>query len=118
MSELERLIQELCPNGVPFKKASEGANVSIGEFVHKSKQNPNGKYPVFNGGTSNTGFYDEYNRTANKIIISARGANAGFVNRVFTNYWSGNSCYTIDVVDENLDWTFVYYWFKQTNKFC
>lgn len=112
MSKLEELIEELCPDGVEYKKIKDIADVSIGEFVHKSKQNPDAEYPVFNGGTSNTGFYDEYNRTANKIIISARGANAGFVNRVFTNFWSGNSCYTIDVKDNNVDWTYLYYWLK------
>lgn len=112
MSKLDELIQELCPNGVEYKEIKDIANVSIGEFVHKSKQNPNAEYPVFNGGITNTGFYDEFNRTANKIIISARGANAGFVNRVFSNFWSGNSCYTIDVTDCTIDWNFLYYWLK------
>ena len=112
MTKLDKLIQELCPDGVIYRNVSDVAEVSIGEFVHKSKQNPDGKYPVYNGGTSNTGYYDDYNRTANKIIISARGANAGFVNRVFTNYWSGNSCYTVDITDKNLDWNFAFYWFK------
>lgn len=112
MTKLDKLIQELCPDGVIYRNVSDVAGVSIGEFVHKSKQNPDGKYPVYNGGTSNTGYYDDYNRTANKIIISARGANAGFVNRVFTNYWSGNSCYTVDITDKNLDWNFTFYWFK------
>lgn len=112
MSRLEELLEELCPNGVEYKEIKDIANVSIGEFVHKSKQNPNAEYPVFNGGITNTGFYDEFNRTANKIIISARGANAGFVNRVFSNFWSGNSCYTIDVTDCTIDWNFLYYWLK------
>ena len=112
MSKLDELIQELCPDGVIYRNVSDVAEVSIGEFVHKSKQNPDGKYPVYNGGTSNTGYYDDYNRTADKIIISARGANAGFVNRVFTNYWSGNSCYTVGITDKNLDWNFAFYWFK------
>lgn len=112
MSRLDELIQELCPDGVEYKEIKDIANVSIGEFVHKSKQNPNAEYPVFNGGITNTGFYDEFNRTANKIIISARGANAGFVNRVFSNFWSGNSCYTIDVTDCTIDWNFLFYWLK------
>ena len=112
MSKLEELIQELCPNGVEYKEIKKFANVSIGEFVHKNKQSPDAPYPVFNGGTSNTGFYYNYNRTANKIIISARGANAGFVNRVFTNFWSGNSCYTIEVDDESVNWNYLYYWLK------
>jgi len=108
------LIAELCPNGVEYKKLKEVASVSIGEFVHKNKQNPNGVYPVYNGGTSNTGFYDEFNRTANKIIISARGANAGFVNRVFVDFWAGNSCYTISVEEKYLDWNFTYYVLKSS----
>ena len=97
---------------VNFLAIKDFAKVSIGEFVHKSKQNPSGKYPVYNGGTGNTGFYDEYNRTANKIIVSARGANAGYVNRVFVDFWSGNSCYSIDVIDENVDWNYIYYCLK------
>lgn len=112
MSRLQDLINELCPDGVEYKEIKEFANVSIGEFVHKNKQSPDAPYPVFNGGTSNTGFYYNYNRTANKIIISARGANAGFVNRVFTNFWSGNSCYTIEVSDESVNWNYLYYWLK------
>jgi len=114
MSKLDELIAELCPNGVEYKKLKEVASVSIGEFVHKNKQNPNGVYPVYNGGTSNTGFYDEFNRTANKIIISARGANAGFVNRVFVDFWAGNSCYTISVEEKYLDWNFTYYVLKSS----
>lgn len=112
MSKLEELINELCPDGVEYVKLSEVAEISIGEFVHKNKQHENAKYPVFNGGTSNTGYYDEFNRTENKIIISARGANAGFVNRVFTKFWSGNSCYTVGVNENFLNWTFAYYWLK------
>lgn len=97
---------------IPVFQIKEIGTVSIGEFVHKSKQNPNAQYPVFNGGISNTGFYNDFNRTANKVIISARGANAGFVNRVFTNFWSGNSCYTIDIPNGKVDWNYAYFWMK------
>jgi type I restriction enzyme S subunit len=91
------------------------ATISIGEFVHKNKQTPDGQYPVYNGGTSNTGFYTEYNQTANKIIISARGA-AGFVNKIEVPYWAGNSCYSIDIIDKNTNWYFVYYYLKSIEK--
>ncbi len=68
---------------------------------------------MFNGGTSPTGYYDEYNNLGEKIIISARGANAGFVNRVLVPYWSGNSCYSINVLDHYaLNWIFVFYYLK------
>ncbi|MEE1301638.1 MAG: restriction endonuclease subunit S, partial [Bacteroidales bacterium] len=85
----------------------------IGEFVHKNKQSNNGKYPVFNGGRQNTGYYDEYNNTANKVIISARGANAGFVNKVYTNFWAGNSCYSLSPIDsQKLNWEYLFYSLK------
>ena len=78
------------------------SDISIGEFVRKDKQNDNYEYPVYNGGTTNTGYYFEYNNEGNKIIISARGA-AGFVNRVFTKYWAGNSCYSIKITSKSLN---------------
>ena len=98
-------------NMVVWKKLGDIANITIGEFVHRDKQNPNSKFPVYNGGTSYTGFYDQYNNTGNKIVISARGY-AGFVNRVLVNYWAGNSSYSIDVNDDNAIWHYVYYYLK------
>lgn len=119
MNKIEKLIKQLCPEGVEFKELGKMAFITIGEFVHKSKQKIDGKYPVYNGGTSYTGFYDEFNNTANKIVMSARGANAGFVNKVLVDYWAGNSCYSISMKNNDLiNWHFVYYLLKQTqNKF-
>lgn len=99
-------------SAVEWKCLDEIAIVSIGEFVHKDKQNPNAEYPVYNGGISNTGYYEDFNNTGNKIIISARGANAGYINRVFVNYWAGNSCYSISVTSNDVDWNFLFYYLK------
>lgn len=99
------------------QKIGEICRITIGEFVHKNKQTANGKYPVYNGGRENTGFYEEYNNTGNKVIISARGANAGFVNKVYTNYWAGNSCYSLSPIDNKyLDWIFLFYILKGKEK--
>lgn len=117
MSKLEYLIQKLCPNGVEYKELQKLCNVSIGEFVHKNKQREDAIYPVFNGGISNTGFYDEYNNEGNKVLVSARGANAGFVNKIETRYWAGNSCYTIEVKDgDSVNWLYIYYYLKNNEK--
>lgn len=97
---------------VEWKKLGEVSSITIGEFVHRDKQNPNAPYPVYNGGTTYTGFYDHYNNTGNKIVISARGY-AGFVNRVFENYWAGNSSYSIEVNEARANWHFVYYYLKK-----
>ena len=101
------------------KKLSGITNITIGEFVIKTKQNPNGLYPVFNGGVCCTGFYDEFNNEGNKIIISARGANAGYVNFEKRKYWAGNSCYSVDIIDKklyNINYFHYYIKFNQ-NKF-
>ena len=110
MNFLERLLDGAA---VEWKPLGEVATVTIGEFVHKNNQDQSAKYPVYNGGTSHTGFYDKYNNTGNKIIVSARGANAGFVNKISEPYWAGNSCYSIGIKKaEELNWSFVYYFLK------
>ena len=91
------------------RKLGEIAKTTIGEFVIKTKQDDNYPYPVFNGGSSHTGFYNEFNNEGNKILVSARGANAGFVNIIKTRYWAGNSCYSIDLLDKTeFDTDFIY----------
>ena len=113
MSKIEQLINQHCPDGVEFTSLKNEFKVTIGEFVHKEKQSDESKYPVFNGGISPTGYYDEYNNTGSKIIISARGANAGFVNRIETEYWAGNSCYSLGVIDETrVNYNFIFYYLK------
>ncbi len=97
-------------------KLGEISDISIGEFVIKTKQNPNSKYPVYNGGKSYTGFYDYFNNEGDKIIISARGANAGFVNYEKSRFWAGNSCYSVDIVDKirnNVQFIFNFIKFNQ-----
>jgi type I restriction enzyme S subunit len=113
MSKINDLINKLCPDGVEYRELGSIALITIGEFVHKNKQSNNGKYPVYNGGITNTGFYSDFNNKANKILISARGANAGFVNRILVDYWAGNSCYSISIKNKDLiNWNFVYYFLK------
>ncbi len=90
------------------------ADVKIGEFVRKDKQDKNGQYPVYNGGTTFTGHFGDYNMTKNHVIISARG-NAGFVNFIKTNYWAGNSCYSLITNNLVLD-KYLYYYLKSTEQ--
>ena len=112
LSYLSELIEKFCGDGVEWREIGEIAKVTIGEFVHKNKQNPEDIYPVFNGGTVCTGFYSKFNTEANKVIISARGANAGFVNIITSKFWAGNSCYVLNE-DKNLsNCKFLYYCLK------
>ena len=108
---IDKMLAEMCPNGVSFLNLKEISKVLIGEFVHKNKQNPKGIYPVYNGGITETGYYDNFNRDGNQIIISARGANAGYVNRVDKPFWSGNSCYTV-TLNKDFNWVFYFYYLR------
>ncbi|WP_322900570.1 restriction endonuclease subunit S [Mycoplasmopsis felis] len=82
------------------EKLESFSEITIGEFVIKTKQNDFYEYPVYNGGITNTGFYKEYNNEGNKIIVSARGANTGYINFSEKRYWAGNSCYSIDLISK------------------
>ena len=97
-----------------YKYIKNICEVKIGEFVHKNFQNNGQKsiYPVYNGGTTNTGYYDKYNFDEQKIIISARGANPGFVNFVDKKFWAGNSCYVLLLNDININNKYLYYQLK------
>lgn len=101
------------PSGWELKILHEIASTSIGEFVIKTKHVTNGEYPVYNGGKSYTGFYNEFNNEGNKIIISARGAYAGHVNFSKIKFWAGNSCYSIGIKKENIvEIDFLFYYVK------
>jgi len=64
-----------------------------GAFVKKDRQDESFKFPVYNGGCDETGYFSEFNSPANSVVISSRGANCGFVNHVMVDFWAGNSCY-------------------------
>lgn len=113
MGKIDELIQQYCPEGVEFVQIKDIAKCSMGEFVHKSKQDPNAPYPVYNGGITNTGFYKEYNTDENKVIVSARGAGAGFVNVIEQKFWAGNSCHIISVCNaDRTNYKYLFYALK------
>ncbi len=110
MTNINKLLQSTT---VEWKTLGEVATITIGEFVHQNNQDNSAEFPVYNGGISPTGYYDKFNNSGNKIIVSARGANAGFVNRISKPYWAGNSCYSVGIKNEDdFDWLFVYYYLK------
>lgn len=113
MSNIDKLIEHYSRERIKFFALKNIIKITIGEFVHKDKQLEGGKYPVYNGGIRPTGFYTEFNNTGPKVIISARGANAGFVNKISTEYWAGNSCYSLGVIDTaKVNNEYVFYYLK------
>ena len=116
MNRIEKLIAELCPNGVEWKKLGE-VTISLKKDTLKlTDLVPNGKYPVINSGREWYGRYNSYNNEGNAITIAARG-NAGYINYIGEKFWAGGLCYPYRSKDENLILTkYIFYALKAHEK--
>lgn len=52
MTKLEELINELCPDGVEYKKIGDVCDILRGKRLTKKELSDEGKYPVLHGGSS------------------------------------------------------------------
>ena len=85
MNKIEKLIKEMCPNGVEYKKLFEITNILKGQQLNKEKFIKDGQYPVYNGGKTYSGFYNKYNQEENSIILN-QGGSAGLVSFIETKF--------------------------------
>lgn len=96
---------------VRWREIGEVCSTFSGAFVKKTEQDDDFEYPVFNGGSTATGYYSEFNSPENSIAISARGS-IGAVNWVPTKFWAGNSCHVVLATDPELNNRFLYHYLK------
>lgn len=93
MSRLEQLIQELCPNGVEYKKLREVSDMQRGTSLTKAKAII-GNIPVISGGKEPAFYCNSANRDGETITVAGSGAGAGYV-----QYWDipifANDCFTL-----------------------
>lgn len=91
-----------------WEKSKLGEVTEISKGVQRGKQeisevqtveNP---YPVYNGGQDVSGYTNEFNRE-NKVMVSEGGASAGFVNYYKSKYWSGGHNFTIDNLENDIN---------------
>lgn len=87
------------------------ANIEKGKQLNKEFLLDAGKYPVFNGGVKESGFYSESNCSGDAITVSQGGASAGFVNYQKTNFWAGAHCFVI-YAKEAISQRFLYHFIK------
>lgn len=116
MSTVLKLIDSLCPNGVPYSLLKNVCTVKKGVQLNKNQLKEEGMYPVINGGINPSGYWDEYNFDANLITISQGGASAGFVNYLETPFWAGAHCYVVVSCSENIVYRYLYHFIKQHQK--
>lgn len=96
---------------VRWAEIGEVCSTFSGAFVKKTEQDDDFEYPVFNGGSTATGYYSDFNSPENSIAISARGS-IGAVNWVPTKFWAGNSCHVVLATDPGLNNRFLYHYLK------
>ncbi|VEU74446.1 restriction modification enzyme subunit S2A [Mycoplasmopsis citelli] len=89
--------------------------ISIGKQLNKDKTSKIGLYPVINGGTSPTGYFDNYNQESNTITI-AQGGSTGYVDFQKTKFWASAHCYVIKPKDEKVLLNKYLYYFLKNNE--
>ena len=111
MSKLQDLIQELCPNGVEYKKLGDVCKVLRGKRLTTRDLSENAKFPVFHGGIEPIGYYEKNNRVANSTMVINVGASAGTVGFSEKEFWSSDGCFCFaqsDLINQK----FLYYYLQ------
>lgn len=107
MSKIDLLINQLCPDGVEYRKLSSICKILRGKRLTTKELLTDGKYPVIHGGTTPMGYYDKANRKAGTTIVINTG-NAGCVFYIDTEFWSSDACFSLYPSNTILD-RFLYF---------
>jgi type I restriction enzyme, S subunit len=112
VSSVDKLIAEMCPDGVPFKALSEIADCRTGDQLNKTAMDPAGQYPVLNGGIAPSGRCHKFNANANTIAISQGGASAGFVSFMGERFWAGAHCFILTLRGDSVSTRYLFHVLK------
>ena len=112
MTNLEKILTRLCPNGIEYSTIGEVCTIAKGEQLNRDGLLDNGKYPVINGGINPSGYWNEYNYPKDSITISQGGASAGFVSWQDTPFWAGAHCHVIINPLPIINYRFLYHLLK------
>ena len=107
MNRLQQLLEELCPNGVEYKKLSDIANIVRGVRVVREQLKSEGEIPVFQNSLKPLGYHDKSNVKANTAFIIGAGA-AGEIGYSEIDFWAADDCYYC-VCPQELDNRYLYF---------
>ena len=94
MTKLEQLIEELCPNGVEYRKLSEVTTIERGRRVVKEQLSHDSGYPVFQNSLTPMGFHTDSNYPAETSYVIGAGA-AGEIGYCKEDFWAADDCFPI-----------------------
>ena len=105
MSFLDKLLEGV---EVEYKTLGEITNVLRGKRLTRELLSTKNIYPVFHGGLDPLGYYCDFNRLADTVMIINVGASAGTVGYSSVDFWSSDGTYCIEHT-EILNNKFLYY---------
>ena len=114
MNKVEKLIQELCPEGVFHVPLAEVTDLKRGSTITKT-ETVEGDVPVIAGGQKPAYWHNKSNREGETIVVAGSGAYAGFV-----SYWDRpifvSDAFTVSPIKDTLITKYVYHFLlsKQT----
>jgi len=109
MNQIEKLIEELCPNGVEFRTIGEVAEVGTGSSDRKDATD-RGKYPFFVRSKSVVR-NDSYEFDEEALIIPGEGGIGEIFHYANGKYALHQRAYRIHFVDNRVITRFAYYYF-------
>lgn len=112
MNKIEKLLQELCPDGVEFKSLGDICEIKTWKWLTKNDLKKWWDFPVVSWWNEFMWYYHEYNREKNTVTI-ARAWSAWFVNFIEKNFWVNDKCFS--VIPFKKEWIiskFLYYFLK------
>lgn len=95
MSSLSFLDDLLNGSDVEWTPLGKICHVLRGKRLTKSMLSNDGNYPVFHGGLEPLGYFGEFNRAADTIMIINVGASAGTVGYRYEEFWSSDGCFCL-----------------------
>lgn len=113
MGKIEKMIMELCPEGVERVKLGEVCHFKRGNSI-SSKEAVAGNVPVISGGIKPSFYHNQSNRNGNSITVAGSGASAGYVNYWEIPIWVADA-FTIEP-DEKLSRKFTYLYLKNNQE--
>lgn len=121
-TRIEKLLAELCPEGVEFKELIEICQINRGRVMSKDYLRDHaGSYPVYSSQTANEGVFgyiDSFDYDFESVTWTTDGANAGSVFYHCDNKFSiTNVCGLLRVLDNSeVNTKFLYYMLGQLTK--
>ena len=111
MSKIEKLIKELCPNGVEYKDLKELCNIFTGK-LNANAMVSNGKYAFF---TCDSKPYriNTYAFDGEAILVSGNGSQVGHLNYYVGKFNAYQRTYVLMKFNTQLLGKFVYYYLNE-----